>query len=160
MLFQILLLATWVILLAVTVVWTVIHSLEHMNIEADTSYQEHQQTSDSNGHLASYSGQEGQRSSSLTSANNALSFTVRKVFHVFIVLVYIPGLILDSRLLLLASTATFGLFIVLEVKTEFTFHEFYIFGFFSPLHSYKFCNSSKLWCFLYSLNGFSLVFSK
>lgn len=45
----------------------------------------------------------------------------RKVFHLFIVLAYIPGLVLDTRLLLLASLLTLGVFIILEVHLNIYF---------------------------------------
>ncbi|CAG5128557.1 unnamed protein product [Candidula unifasciata] len=82
---KIFLLLAWIILLAVAVVWAIIHSF--------------------------------QLNSNVISSQD-MKYTVlstdRKVFHAFIVLVYFPGLLLDVRLLLLASVAALGLFIVME----------------------------------------------
>ncbi|KAH9508432.1 hypothetical protein Btru_055222 [Bulinus truncatus] len=52
---------------------------------------------------------------SLTKASlSSEKYATRKVFHVFILLVYIPGLVLHTHLLLIASIVTFGLFVIIE----------------------------------------------
>ncbi|XP_035825138.1 dolichol kinase isoform X2 [Aplysia californica] len=40
----------------------------------------------------------------------------RKIFHLFILLVYVPGLLLDPTFLLLSSGCVFGVFIILEAS--------------------------------------------
>ncbi|BFY98422.1 hypothetical protein BsWGS_01462 [Bradybaena similaris] len=104
---KIFLLFTWIILLAVAIVWTVIHSFESLNRVSMS--EQHSETTVGN---AVFSG--AALSSKTPDSKNTVSFTIRKVFHAFIVLVYFPGLLLDVRLLLLASVAALGLFIIME----------------------------------------------
>ncbi|CAL1537543.1 unnamed protein product [Lymnaea stagnalis] len=97
---QIFLLATWLVLFFVTILWT-LH--EALTVNTGTP-------------------SKAQSCSSVTHPNQAqvvdevknINFETRKVFHLFIALVYIPGLMLDTHLLLLASLAAFGLFIIVE----------------------------------------------
>lgn len=59
-----------------------------------------------------------QNSNSVTASmsRSLVSYRTRKVFHFFILLVYIPGLVLDPSALMLASSVAFAVFILLEVS--------------------------------------------
>uniref|UniRef100_A0A2C9M914 dolichol kinase n=1 Tax=Biomphalaria glabrata TaxID=6526 RepID=A0A2C9M914_BIOGL len=83
-LFQIFLMSSWAIVFTLTIVWTAFYSLTEAN------------------------------NPSSSKIKDIDKFSVRKVFHILILLVYIPGLLMHIQLLLIASVVTFGVFVILE----------------------------------------------
>ncbi|XP_055867306.1 dolichol kinase-like isoform X1 [Biomphalaria glabrata] len=81
---QIFLMSSWAILFTLTIVWTAFYSLTEAN------------------------------NPSSSKIKDIDKFSVRKVFHILILLVYIPGLLMHIQLLLIASVVTFGVFVILE----------------------------------------------
>lgn len=53
------------------------------------------------------------------SKNSHATTSIRKIFHILAVIVYIPGFIWDSSFLYLASGVILVLFLALEVNTKF-----------------------------------------
>ncbi|KAK3797595.1 hypothetical protein RRG08_054623 [Elysia crispata] len=95
------LVTTWFLILAITFTWT-----------ANQSFVMKQVGSSSN-ETISYPWQIS--SSHIECLKNvSAKFTSRKMFHIYIVLVYIPGLIVDPTFLFLASIVVFSLFIIVE----------------------------------------------
>ncbi|GFO20142.1 dolichol kinase [Plakobranchus ocellatus] len=98
---RVFLIVVWLILMAITLIWVANQSLALDQIQAikGKGCCNHQETSNS-------------KTQDTTPVTTRL--IARKMFHIFIVLVYVPGLMVDPHLLLLASIAVFGVFVVVE----------------------------------------------
>ncbi|XP_059143560.1 dolichol kinase-like [Physella acuta] len=104
---QVFLIISWTVLLMVAILWTVAEGIRMME-------KKHFAHAFNNGSEKAPS--EDKQSST---CHKNVTCNTRKVFHLFIVLAYIPGLVLDARLLLLASLLTLGVFIILEAARAF-----------------------------------------
>ncbi|GFS21763.1 dolichol kinase [Elysia marginata] len=93
---RVFLVVTWFLLLAISLIWTANQSLQL------------KQTGSSRKEVKSHQGD------AFSPTNVSAKFTARKMFHVFIVLVFIPGLLADPQFLFLATTVVFGVFVVVE----------------------------------------------
>ncbi|RUS86051.1 hypothetical protein EGW08_006205 [Elysia chlorotica] len=92
---------TWILLLAITLMWTANQNLVNAKFDQRCNETTAYQAKISSNHLE-------------CPKNVSAKFTARKMFHIFIVLVYIPGLIVDPVFLFLASIVVFSLFIFVE----------------------------------------------